>query len=265
MLSRLHLAFLGIFILLAGCAEVGQPRPSVPERPPAPGYPAPSASDLPCVQTSHGCIALNPDVTEASLGQTICVAGYTATVRPSTSYTDGVKAKLLRESGLGESHMADYELDHLVPLALGGHPRKLSNLQLQPWHGTDSATDKDGLERRLQRMVCAREIALADAQSCIAEDWKACAARTATGQPYPGTAVVAYGSPAGAAEPVPGVAAPSPPGSCAIKGNISSSGRIYHVPGSPHYDATKIDESKGERWFCTEDEARAAGWRAPRL
>jgi endonuclease YncB( thermonuclease family) len=55
-----------------------------------------------------------------------------------------------------------------------------------------------------------------------------------------------------------------PPGACHIKGNISDSGRIYHVPGSPAYERTKIDEAKGERWFCSEAEARAAGWRAPR-
>lgn len=55
-----------------------------------------------------------------------------------------------------------------------------------------------------------------------------------------------------------------PPGSCLIKGNISDSGRIYHVPGTPFYDRTKVDEAKGERWFCSEDEARAAGWRPPR-
>lgn len=55
-----------------------------------------------------------------------------------------------------------------------------------------------------------------------------------------------------------------PSSSCLIKGNISENGHIYHVPGSRSYNATKIDESKGERWFCTEDEAREAGWRAPR-
>lgn len=53
-------------------------------------------------------------------------------------------------------------------------------------------------------------------------------------------------------------------GTCLIKGNIGKSGKIYHVPGSRSYDATKIDASKGERWFCTEDEAKAAGWRPPR-
>lgn len=50
---------------------------------------------------------------------------------------------------------------------------------------------------------------------------------------------------------------------CVIKGNISSSGeRIYHVPGGRSYSVTKITLSKGERWFCSEAEARAAGWRA---
>ena len=50
-------------------------------------------------------------------------------------------------------------------------------------------------------------------------------------------------------------------GRCTVKGNIGKSGtRIYHVPGGQFYDRTRIDASKGERWFCTEAEARAAGW-----
>ena len=50
-------------------------------------------------------------------------------------------------------------------------------------------------------------------------------------------------------------------GACRIKGNISRSGkRIYHVPGAQYYDRTRIDASKGERWFCSEAEAQAAGW-----
>lgn len=49
---------------------------------------------------------------------------------------------------------------------------------------------------------------------------------------------------------------------CPIKGNINSkSDRIYHSPGQRDYGKTQIDESKGERWFCSDDEARAAGWR----
>lgn len=51
------------------------------------------------------------------------------------------------------------------------------------------------------------------------------------------------------------------PQDCAIKGNISNQGRLYHLPGSRAYAATRISPASGERWFCTEAEARAAGWR----
>ncbi len=52
---------------------------------------------------------------------------------------------------------------------------------------------------------------------------------------------------------------------CKIKGNIGSSGaKIYHMPGMPSYAATRIDQTKGERWFCSEEAAVAAGWRASR-
>ena len=54
-------------------------------------------------------------------------------------------------------------------------------------------------------------------------------------------------------------------GRCRIKGNIGRDGaRIYHVPGGRYYERTRISPSKGERWFCSEAEARAAGWRRSR-
>lgn len=57
-------------------------------------------------------------------------------------------------------------------------------------------------------------------------------------------------------------AAPAPVGDCRIKGNISSKGEhIYHVPGQENYGRTRISVAKGERWFCSEAEASAAGWR----
>ena len=57
------------------------------------------------------------------------------------------------------------------------------------------------------------------------------------------------------------------PGGCAIKGNISRKGeRIYHTPwGDRFYERTRIDEGRGERWFCSEKEAADAGFRAPLL
>jgi endonuclease YncB( thermonuclease family) len=61
------------------------------------------------------------------------------------------------------------------------------------------------------------------------------------------------------------VGAQEAPDGCPIKGNINDKGeRIYHAPWSPWYSRTKVSPEKGERWFCSEGEALAAGWRAPR-
>ena len=57
---------------------------------------------------------------------------------------------------------------------------------------------------------------------------------------------------------------PPPDAGCRIKGNVSGNGRIYHLPGSRWYARTRIDTDRGERWFCSEAAARAAGWRPPR-
>ena len=53
---------------------------------------------------------------------------------------------------------------------------------------------------------------------------------------------------------------------CKIKGNISinSGERIFHMPGQDDYRRTRIDTRYGERWFCTEEQAREAGWRKAR-
>ena len=57
----------------------------------------------------------------------------------------------------------------------------------------------------------------------------------------------------------------SAPGICRIKGTIGEAGeRIYHLPGADGYAQTYIDLTRGERWFCTEAEARAKGWREDR-
>ena len=55
--------------------------------------------------------------------------------------------------------------------------------------------------------------------------------------------------------------------SCLIKGNISvaTGEKIYHVPGQRDYEKTVITQSKGERWFCSEAQAVAAGWRKSKV
>ncbi len=57
------------------------------------------------------------------------------------------------------------------------------------------------------------------------------------------------------------VAEAGAPEGCAIKGNISKNGRIYHMPWQVWYANVKIDPDRGERWFCSEAEAIGAGWR----
>ena len=51
---------------------------------------------------------------------------------------------------------------------------------------------------------------------------------------------------------------------CVIKGNISKNGKIYHMPGQKFYNNVRISASRGEQWFCTQTQARNAGWRKAR-
>ena len=79
----------------------------------------------------------------------------------------------MREQGLPASEGAKYELDHFIPLALGGHPRKLENLWLQPWEGTWGARTKDHLEVKLKTLVCSGRLSLNAARDAVRFDWKA--------------------------------------------------------------------------------------------
>lgn len=79
----------------------------------------------------------------------------------------------MRAQGIPLANSHDYELDHIVPLALGGCPDCTDNLQLQPWNGPDGAHKKDRLEVKLQCLVCTGEVTLADAQNDIYADWQA--------------------------------------------------------------------------------------------
>jgi hypothetical protein len=98
------------------------------------------------------------EVTQANIATTICVSGWTVTVRPATSYTQGLKRLMMRRAGMDPKDAVAYELDHFVPLAIGGHPRSEDNLWLQRWDGAWNARVKDRLERRLQVVVCAGQI-----------------------------------------------------------------------------------------------------------
>ncbi len=80
---------------------------------------------------------------------------------------------MMKRAGLDPANRIKYELDHFVPLALGGHPRSEDNLWLQSWAGQWGAGAKDRLERRLQVMVCAGRLTLQAAREPIRDGWKA--------------------------------------------------------------------------------------------
>ena len=94
-------------------------------------------------------------------------------MRPPTSYTQALKRTMLIRIGVDPKNAIAYELDHFVPLAIGGHPRSEDNLWLQRWDGEWNARIKDRLERRLQLMVCAGQITLDAARIAIQSDWHA--------------------------------------------------------------------------------------------
>jgi hypothetical protein len=116
--------------------------------------------------------AANPAVTQTNIAVTICVAGWTTTVRPSSSYTDDLKQSQLATGYAyrGDTNTSDYQEDHLIPLELGGSPASPLNLWPQP-QGTVGATTKDGLEDRLHTLVCDGGLSLAAAQHAIATNW----------------------------------------------------------------------------------------------
>ena len=127
------------------------------------------ADDVPVAALTPG--AINPQVSQSSIHQTICIDHWTATVRPSRAYVSYMKRKVMGVYGLAGDPLSDFELDHLIPLTLGGHPTDQRNVWPQPWFGTCSASLKDKLEVRLNWLVCMGKLSLHDAQMAIASDW----------------------------------------------------------------------------------------------
>ena len=116
---------------------------------------------------------VNPDVHQNNIDKTICVPNWTSTIRPPASYTNKIKRALVNETAAADV-MEDYELDHVVPLAVGGHPTDPRNLHLQLWDGPDGAHAKDVVEVRMKKMVCDHKITLAKAQACFIKGWQTC-------------------------------------------------------------------------------------------
>jgi len=128
-----------------------------------------SVSGLPDANCTPG--AIDTAVTQNNIQSTICVSGYTSTVRPSTSYTNKLKAQQIIDYGYADTNMSNYEEDHLISLELGGSPTDTKNLWPEPYNIPNGARVKDRLENLLHKMVCNGTITLATAQQEIATNW----------------------------------------------------------------------------------------------
>lgn len=132
----------------------------------------PSPSNAQCHSTNGlpdlRCTPGQPDprVTQANIGSTICVKGYTATVRPPVSVTGPEKIVSQQQYGYASSVKGEY--DHLIPLELGGS----SSTQNLWFEAGTIPNAKDKVENKLRAEVCAGTITLQTAQSEIVNDWQ---------------------------------------------------------------------------------------------
>lgn len=128
-----------------------------------------SLNELPDPKCTPG--TTNSNVTQGNIYSTICISGWTSTVRPPESYTEPLKYASITDYRYNDTDVGHYEEDHLIPLELGGSPTSVYNLWAQPLYGKYTAYEKDALEDFLNGQVCDGKMALDIAQQDIASNW----------------------------------------------------------------------------------------------
>lgn len=130
---------------------------------------AAAQSYIPDPQITPG--AINPEVTQANIQDTVCVSGWTHTIRPPGSYIAKLKRQQMRALNPPGAASAYHE-DHRVPLCAGGHPSDPRNLWPQPLKGQWRDADKNMLEQSVCRQLCRGDITLEHAQAYFLDpDW----------------------------------------------------------------------------------------------
>jgi hypothetical protein len=130
-----------------------------------------SQSHLPLPDPKCTPGALNPNVRQDTIRQTICTPGWTKTIRPPVSYTNRLKRQGVADYGYPDTNPADYEEDHFLPLELGGAPRDPKNLWPEPHAGNKNSYSKDKVESDVKVAVCNGKATLADAQHAMLTNW----------------------------------------------------------------------------------------------
>lgn len=178
-MRRLAVFFVVSIVLVAGCGGVGAQA--------VPGYAGPLVPDTvvsvtlapymgmrvgpdsayPSPLLTPG--AINASVTDATLAQTICLSGWTKTVR---AVNEAEKQQVMQRYGYTGSP-SDVEIDHYLPLEDGGS-NAVENLWPMPYqNGSYGARVKDKVETRVKDEICAGRLSLADGQNLLTQDWVA--------------------------------------------------------------------------------------------
>ena len=133
---------------------------------------AAQASELPNPNLTPG--ALDPEVTEANIKDSVCKTTHftwTEAHQPPASYLEELFVDLTKAYELTDTNIKHYQLDHLIPLSLGGHPTDPKNIWPQQLIAKWSARRKDYLEEIVHEKVCKGEISLKDAQQLFRTNW----------------------------------------------------------------------------------------------
>lgn len=127
------------------------------------------AGELPDLKLTPG--AINPDVTQENIHQTICIRGYAESTLPPASYTNRIKKRQMRLYYYADHNPRNYKEDHLISLSIGGNPTDPKNLWPEPRYGKWNAEKKVLLEKKLHDLICHGKLPLATAQKEIATNW----------------------------------------------------------------------------------------------
>ncbi|HLG70206.1 MAG TPA: hypothetical protein VK009_07265 [Chloroflexota bacterium] len=117
--------------------------------------------------------ATNPRVTQRNIRQTICSSSYSGAGDLTPAYAERIMKHQLARYNYADADPAHYELDHYIPVELGGDPDAPSNLWPQPYDASPGAREKDEVEAWLHDQVCSGAMTLAAAQQAILNDWVA--------------------------------------------------------------------------------------------
>lgn len=169
-------------LVLSGCADGTRAQPAAASARSAVAHTGPDSPPTARCRATAGlpdpaCTpgASDPTVRTDNLRTTVCISGYSKNHRPAEAVTGPIKRERMTAYGFGDRRLSDFELDHLIPISLGGSPTATANLwvEFNDHPNSSDQNSKDTLEQVLFGQLCAGRVGLDEARRAIAADWPA--------------------------------------------------------------------------------------------